>query len=129
VAALPNKNTGWPKDFVGTSPRLDYRIQFAKAGKYYLWIRGYAESGADDSVHVGLNGAEIPTATAVTISMKKWAWSRRTMSNVNGSLDVTAGTHTLNLWMREDGAIVDRILLTSDPKYVPKDPGPPETSR
>jgi len=129
LAALPNKGAGWPKDFVTTSPRADYRIQFAKAGKYYLWLRGNAESGTEDSVHLGLDGKETSSATALTISIGKWGWSRRTMANVNGSIDVTAGLHSLNLWMREDGAIVDRILLTPDAKFVPKDQGPPETSR
>lgn len=129
VAALPNKGMGWPKDFVTTSPRLDYRIQFARPGKHYLWLRGTAESGTDDSVHVGLDGKEVPSATAFTISTGKWGWTRRTMSTANASIDATAGLHTLNVWMREDGAIVDRILLTPDPKYVPKDAGPPETSR
>jgi len=129
VAALPNKNAGFPKDFVTMSPRLDYRIQVAKAGKYYVWVRGYADSGTDDSLHVGLDGAEAPGATALTIPIKKWAWSRRIMANANASIDVPDGLHTLNVWMREDGAIVDRILLTPDPKYVPPEPGPPESSR
>jgi len=129
MAALPNKGMGWPKDYVTTSPRLDYRIQFAKPGKYLVWLRGFAESGNDDSVHVGLDGKEVPGAAAVTVSTGKWGWTRRTMANVNGSIDVTAGLHTVNLWMREDGAIIDRILLTTDAKFVPKDQGPPETSR
>src|SRR6185503_16207099 len=129
MAALPNNGGGFPANFAATSPRLDYRIQFPQAGKYFLWVRGYADSGTEDSVHLGLDGAETPSATAFTISIKKWAWTRRTMSTANGSIDVAAGIHTLNLWMREDGAIVDRILLTPDPKYVPKDPGPPESSR
>ena len=130
LAALPNKNTNWPKDFAATSPRLDYRIQFAKAGKYYIWVRGTADTGTEDSIHVGLDGAEAATGTALTLSLTKWAWTRRTMANSNATLDVAAaGVHTLNVWMREDGAIVDRILLTPDAKFVPPDPGPAETSR
>lgn len=130
LAALPNKGANWQKDFAATSPRLDYRIQFAKTGKYYVWVRGYAESGTEDSIHAGLDGAETGSATGLTISVKKWAWTRRTMANANATLEVaTAGIHTLNVWMREDGAIVDRILLTPDSKYVPPEPGPAETSR
>jgi len=33
------------------------------------------------------------------------------------------------VWMREDGSILDRILLTTNAKYVPDEGGPPETSR
>ncbi len=27
--------------------------------------------------------------------------------------------HTINLWMREDGMRVDKVLLTADPNYIP----------
>jgi hypothetical protein len=81
-------------------------------------------------MHLGLNGAEVQSSTGITVSgAKKWGWTRRTMSNVNASLEIPAGTQVLHAWMREDGAILDRILLTLDAKYVPKDLGPPETSR
>ena len=30
-----------------------------------------------------------------------------------------AGVHTINLWMREDGASIDRLLVTRDGDYVP----------
>jgi hypothetical protein len=106
AAALPNKGTGWQKDLLSTCPRLDYRIQFVIAGKHYLWVRGYADSGTEDSIHLGLDGAETPSAAGMTITIKKGGWTRRTMSNVNASVDVTPGTHTLNLWPREDGVIV-----------------------
>src|SRR6185436_19422079 len=41
----------------------------------------------------------------------------------------TTGIHTLNLWMREDGAIVDKVLLTSNTSYTPSGVGPAESSR
>lgn len=37
------------------------------------------------------------------------------------------GRHGVNLWMREDGARVDRILLTTNPGYTPS--GRPESPR
>jgi len=37
--------------------------------------------------------------------------------------------HTINVWMREDGAVVDRFIITSDPKWSPKGNGPPESPR
>jgi hypothetical protein len=130
MAALPNTNTGFLGNFTTASPQLDYRIQFQKAGKYYLWIRAYAETGNDDSVHAGLDGKEVKSSTAVGLANKKWAWNNRIMANAVATLDVAApGLHTVNLWMREDGAIVDRVLLTTNAKYVPKDAGPPESPR
>lgn len=130
MAALPNSKGQWTSNLADTSPRMDYRIHFPKAGKYHVWVRGIAEDGTDDSVHVGLDGAEAKSATGIVVSMKKWAWTRRTMTSPIAFLDIPApGVHVVNLWMREDGAIVDRLLLTPDDKYAPKDAGPPETSR
>ena len=43
-----------------------------------------------------------------------YTWRRSTMDGVNASFNVAAlGVHTFNLWMREDGLIVDRIILTT----------------
>jgi len=37
--------------------------------------------------------------------------------------------HTINVWMREDGSIVDRLLLTPDSSLIPTGDGPPESDR
>jgi hypothetical protein len=129
MAALPNKNANWQKDFLTVSPRLDFRVLFVKTGVHYVWVRGHQANGADDSVHLGLDGKEVPAATGTLVG-GKWSWTRRTMSNKDSSIPIAAaGLHTVNLWMREDGAIIDRIVLTTDSKYVPKDAGPPESLR
>jgi hypothetical protein len=31
----------------------------------------------------------------------------------------TPGVHTLNLWVREDGFILDQVILTPDENFVP----------
>jgi hypothetical protein len=45
----------------------------------------------------------------------------------------TLGEHQITLWMREDGFVVDKLLITSSADYVPADPltevGPPQTPR
>ena len=40
-----------------------------------------------------------------------------------------AGTHTLNMWMREDGFRVDRLLMTTDAAFSPTGTGPPASLR
>jgi len=40
----------------------------------------------------------------------------------------TVGLHTLNLWMREDGVVVDRVLLTVNAGFVPDFIGPAESA-
>jgi hypothetical protein len=56
---------------------------------------------------------------------------------LSGSLDSgvtfleinSAGAHTINVWMREDGFRLDRIVLTTDSKYKPSGNGPAESPR
>lgn len=129
MAALPNTNAG-VKDFVTESPRMDYRILFVKTGRHYLWIRGMGETGTDDSAHVGLDGKDVKSSTAMSVSTGKWGWTNKVIPTATSYIDIAEpGIHVLNVWIREDGAILDRILITTNPKYAPKDAGPPESLR
>jgi hypothetical protein len=51
VQARPNAVTGMGSlEYLTTSPRLDYRVNFARTGIHYVWIRGYAAGTDADSV-------------------------------------------------------------------------------
>ncbi|GEM_PF-5253009 len=134
VTVLPNSgqntNTGYT---AGGSPRLDYLVNFSSTGTYIIWFRGSSTSGNDDSVHAGLNDQVIATADRINLGSGgdgSWVWKRSTMDNANASLDVdSAGEHSFNLYMREDGAAVDRILLTTDSNYTPSGSGPDTSLR
>jgi hypothetical protein len=102
------------------SPRLDYRINFVRTGVHYVWIRGAGATGSDDSVHVGLDGQAVTTADRVTGFGPAFGWTNATMDGVVATINVTTpGIHTLNLWMREDGTVVDRVVLTTNPAFNP----------
>lgn len=60
-----------------------------------------------------------------------WAWSSDlTEYGGRATLRVTApGTHILSLWAAEDGARIDRILLTTNQSEAPSGAGPPESQR
>ena len=38
----------------------------------------------------------------------------------------TSGWHVINLWMREDGFVVDKFLLTTNATFIPSGIGPAE---
>jgi hypothetical protein len=118
-------NTG----YVTGSPRLDYLVNFVKTGPHTVWIRGIGPTGNDDSCHAGLDGAAVPTATRISSFGPAWTWSRTTMDGTSASLNVTStGLHTVNVWMREDGFIIDKIVLTPNNSYVPTGAGPAEST-
>jgi glucose/arabinose dehydrogenase len=130
MRAAPNVGTIIDTNFVASGPRLDYRIVFTRPGIYYVWVRGFGASASDDSLHVGLDGRAVGSADRVAGFTTRFGWSRRTVDGPPARIVVTtAGVHTLNLWMREDGMLVDKIILTRSAAYVPSGSGPSESPR
>ena len=41
----------------------------------------------------------------------------------------TTGVHTVNLWMREDGFVADKLVVTTNANFTPTGNGPAESSR
>src|SRR3989344_5570419 len=117
--------------FVSTSPELSYSVNFQTAGTYNVWLRGYGggSAGENDSVHVGLDGAEVSAADKITTNTQNaWVWAGDTMDDSDASPDATVtiptpGTHTVNVWMRENDFRLDKIYLTTS-ATVPSATGP-----
>src|SRR5439155_27160261 len=91
--------------------------------------------GAGDSVHAGLDGATFASATRIdgapTCDVATgWNWVGNIQGDTRASITVdAAGSHTVNLWMREDGFNVDKILLTTDVAFTPTGTGPAESQQ
>lgn len=41
----------------------------------------------------------------------------------------TTGVHVVDVWMREDGFIIDKLVITTDPSFAPTGLGPAESAR
>jgi hypothetical protein len=54
-----------------------------------------------------------------------WHWDvvRQERERRVATFDLTAGAHTLAIAYREDGARLDRLLLSSDPAFSPTQAG------
>jgi fibronectin type 3 domain-containing protein len=131
MASMPNSGTNINTGYTTTSPRLDFQINFTKTGTHYVWIRGRTGPNGvdDDSGHAGIDGVANTTSDRMTFS-SSWAWRNTTMDGPVATFYVTSpGVHTVNIWMREDGLIVDKLLLTSNASYVPSGTGPEESAR
>ena len=130
MQAQPNIRVNNTTDYVTKSPRLDYKINFVKTGTHYIWLRVWANDGSDDSCHAGLDFQAIETCDAIDGFDNAYIWTNSTIDGPVPTFEVaTVGLHTFNIWMREDGCIVDKILLTTNPNYVPSEDGPPESIR
>ena len=138
MAALRDLHVTRDRQVERTSPRLDYRVQFVKAGTHYVWVHGQAAAEMSlngDSLHVGLNGRVASGAKRITGLTQTYSWVNQTMAGRVATLEIPKpGVYTLNVWMREDGAQFDALALTTDARFVPTDalaapgaaPGVPE---
>ena len=114
---------------LGSSPRLDYAIDFPDSGTYYVWLRAHGGTTNDDSVHVGLDGVIPSTGQDYGgFTASGYAWDNTATSGSVVMVSVpSAGVHTFSVWMREDGTVVDKIILTPSGSYTPSGTGPSET--
>lgn len=124
------------------SPRLSYKISFAKTGTHYFWFRG--SDGGGNSLNAGID-ADDPTGTTLDNmddfaaccgtrlpGGTSWVWVGGVDATPAGRATFTVGTagvHTIHAWMREDGQIVDKLLVTTNANFVPTALGPPESGR
>jgi hypothetical protein len=114
-------------------PRLDYDVHFNDTGTYYVWVRVKCGDQDSNEIHVGLEGTPDTYGSdgfaQDCASDSGYTWINQHEGSLV-SLDVTTtGVHTLNLWMSDDGVVVDKVVLTTDASYVPTGQGPHESER
>jgi hypothetical protein len=95
-------------------------------------MRAQAADGDSDSWHVGIDHQELGSADRMSIGSQfnQWRWINRTMDPEGATFEIPSpGIYTVNVWMREDGVYLDRMLLTTDSEFVPDADGPEESPR
>jgi hypothetical protein len=132
LSAEPNSGVNMASGYVGKTPEVRLNARFTTPGTYYVWVRGLARSFADDSVHVGLNGKAAPSAEGLSefpVAQGTWGWSSHKMDKVvRTTLSIpSAGYHTINVWMREDGFALDKLILSNSSSFTPGGTGPTES--
>ena len=135
MVAQPDSGNRVDADYATTSPSLDFQVNFLTTGTHYIWVRGLAADMTGDSIHVGLDSEQFDSSSRLQVINGDWQiantdieWTRRTEEGAVASINITqTGEHTLNIWMHEDGVIVDKLLLTTDPDYIPTGAGPAES--
>ncbi len=130
----PDNGNTFNSNYTTSSPRVSYEVNFTQTGTHYVWIRGKAggsSTGASDSLHVGLDGAAVSTADRITGFNSSFGWKSATMdSGSRATINVTtAGVHTVDVYMREDGFDFDKIVLTTSSSYTPSGNGPAQSER
>jgi len=117
---FPNEHGNISKDPT-KRPRLDYVMSFSIPGTYYVHVRHNSPSGSDDSVFFGFDGNTNISTWHLYNKGDSWSWD----GHRDRTFEITTpGEHVLNMYLREGGTPVDKIIITNDPDYVPTGEGP-----
>ncbi|WP_318186607.1 putative Ig domain-containing protein [Pelagicoccus enzymogenes] len=108
-----------------SSSELTYEVNFEAAGTYYVWVRADGtqdggSSGNDDSLHIGLDGVVATDDGGLSVGDGGLEWGSNSVNGGRVAITVTEpGQHTLNIWQREDGIAIDKIVISNDANYDP----------
>lgn len=135
MSALPNNGTTTFLETTG--PSLEYDIEFDTPGTYYVFIRGLGgelpRRHVNDSLHFGLNGTPVTADSGVGLTgfrTGSFNWKDRSNGWNPTAIEVpSAGLHTVNIWLREDGVTIDRFHLSQAADFDIRSPdiGPAES--
>ncbi len=122
MQALPDSGRSYVNTYIDSSASLNYEIDFAEADTYFVHIKMAAPGGGGNSIHLGLDGdtLSVQGERVDTYASRDWHW--RDSQRYGGRAWVviqTGGTHTLNVWFREDGVAVDSLILTDNRSFSP----------
>ena len=137
AVTTPNNGDFVSPNFDTESPALNYDVYFDAPGTYYLHALVNAPDAGSDSVAFGLDGgiemlddasANAYLHTGSTFGSYLWTNDLAATANPAAITVDSAGVHQVNLWMREDGMSVDKIVLSTDSGFVPAGTGPAPTT-
>lgn len=116
VTAGDNSNSAPPSNGSSVIP-----FTVTAAGTYKLWGRVIAPTNKDDSFWVRVDGGTWVDWNDITAG-GSWHWANVTddaSSDIPVVVNLAAGAHTISYAYREDGALLDRVLITNDLNLVP----------
>jgi YD repeat-containing protein len=115
--ASPDLDALYQTSAITAAPTVTYAVSFSSPGTYAVWLRGYAPNAAGDSAYVGLDGQVVAISG---FAPRQWSWASKNTAGGQATLTVEeAGVYTLRLSMREDGLLLDRLLLTAATTLAP----------
>ena len=120
--------------------QLQYDIVFTKTGTHVIWYRAGGDSGNDDSMWLHVDGERPPNRTTgnqasmTGFNGNIFAWKSKAQDGGGQmTFDIDdPGLHTIAVARREDGAYVDKFIITTDSSFNPDnfgEFGPPSTPR
>ena len=109
MQVLPNINSPY-----GPASLSDW-IYVEKSGRYFIYVKGRGDSGADNSINFAVDGQIQPNSDRISLPVAATtSWWSTTMDGTRPFVDLDVGFHEVSIVMREDGAIVETLALSLD---------------
>ncbi|MDA3924158.1 MAG: hypothetical protein PF904_05615 [Kiritimatiellae bacterium] len=113
------------KEGAGNPPKrceglASYTFDLPTKGSYTLWCRVWWGGECSNSFTVKLNNAP-SILFGEDATYKAWHWVKYPISRTSPKINLKAGRQALTIENREDGIMVDQIILSSDKRFVPVD--------
>ena len=108
-------------------PQAIYQININDIGTHYLWIRARV---LNDSTTATLTVSVTPTGNAQQIAVfeTQWQWISMNVNENTLSVPVTStDPHQLRITTDSNELLLDKLILTTLPGFVPNGPGPVAT--
>jgi len=117
VISIPEK-AGNPPDLCKGA--ASYTFELPSKDSFTLWCRVWWNGECSNSFTAKIND-NTPILFGEDATYKVWHWVKYPVSRTSPKIDLDAGKHTLRIENREDGIMVDQIVLSSDKRFVPVD--------
>jgi hypothetical protein len=120
----PDVDATWLNSPATTAPKLEYSVNFTQTGTFYIHVRGDTGAktiGTSDSCFAGVDGAATSAFMFSNVS-GAWGWLTQPTSVT------TTGVHVVQIFGREDGFRVDKIVVSTS-NVPPTGDGPTESAQ
>ena len=110
LSIQPDTGVKWENtsDNLSGAPSLNYMVEINNSGTYYLFVNMSAPNADADSYHVVVDGKYAYTHNSGDMSGEK-VWKSASVGT-----ELSAGEHTITIVPREDGFVINQIVLTTN---------------
>jgi len=109
---ITTQDNGAANGVWASAAEATYDIKFQTTGTYYVWLRRYNPDGSSNSVYAGVDGVQLAGTGDATYG--SWEWYSPGTFTVSA-----AGVKTFQIRRREDGFMLDKIVITNSSTYAP----------
>lgn len=118
---VPDAGNSFDQTNFPNAPMLEYAVNIAQPGNYFIWVYGYSPNDSGDTIQVGLNGKRLDFGTMEDqASGSGLRWFTTNLSGRPTQAYLEQGVHILNFWEAEDGFELIQVLLTNRPSFTPQ---------